>query len=342
VTDRLGPVRLPANQPPRFYLGGARIAGLRGPGAARTDYGPEDWVASTTTLFGERTDGLTALPDGRWLRDAVREQPVLWLGSEHLGTFGADPALLVKLLDAGQRLPVHCHPGDEFARAHLDSHYGKTEAWVVIGTEGESAEVHIGFRETMDEPTLAGWVSEQDSAAMVESLNAVTVRPGDTVFIPAGLPHAIDAGVFIVELQQPTDLSVTLEWQGFLAEEAAGHLGIGFPTALGCVDRSGWDSDRLGTLLGHGGGSGAVTDLFPPAATPFFQAQRVLPGAGLPPSFAVLVAVDGAGTLRAEHAEELTVHKGDTFVIPHSAGATELTGDLVAIRCLPPHPGGGR
>lgn len=342
MTDRPGPVRLPANQPPRFYLGGERIAGLRGPGAARTDYGPEDWVASTTTLFGEETDGLTALPDGRWLRDSIREQPVVWLGSEHLGAFGADPALLVKLLDAGQRLPVHCHPDDEFAKAHFGSHYGKTEAWVVIGTGGDSSTVHIGFREGMDEPTLAGWVTEQDSLSMVESLNAVTVRPGDTVFIPAGLPHAIDAGVFIVELQQPTDLSVTLEWQGFLAEEAAGHLGIGFPSALGCVDRSGWDEERLGTLLRQGGDTGPVADLFPAAAAPFFQAQRVMAGAELAPSFAVLVAAEGAGTLRSADFDEVTVYKGDTFVVPYSAGATELTGDLVAVRCLPPRPGGDR
>ena len=73
------------------------------------------------------------LPDGRLLRDAVAEHAGSWLGAAHVARFGADPALLVKLLDAGQRLPVHCHPSDEFAAAHFGSRYGKTEAWIVVG-----------------------------------------------------------------------------------------------------------------------------------------------------------------------------------------------------------------
>ena len=71
--------------------------------------------------------------------------PENWLGATHVATFGADTALLVKLLDAGQRLPVHCHPSNEFAAAHLDSRYGKTEAWIVVGTTGADPTVHIGF-----------------------------------------------------------------------------------------------------------------------------------------------------------------------------------------------------
>jgi hypothetical protein len=37
------------------------------------------------------------------------------------------------------------------------------------------------------------------------------------VLVPAGTPHAIGAGVLLVELQEPTDLSVLLEWAGFAA-----------------------------------------------------------------------------------------------------------------------------
>jgi mannose-6-phosphate isomerase len=342
VSD-LGPVRLPANQPPRFYLGGAAIAALRGTAAkVRTEHGPEDWVASTTTLFGARTAGLSTLPDGRWLRDAVRDHPVEWLGTEHITRHGADPALLVKLLDAGQRLPVHCHPDDVFANRHLGSHYGKTEAWVIIGTTGDHPTVHIGFQADVDQPTVADWVSRQDSAALLSALNPVPVRPGDTVFIPAGLPHAIGAGVFIVELQQPTDLSITLEWRDFLGGAAEGHLGIGFDTALACVDRSGYDEQRLASLIRRGGNeSEAITDLFPAEAAAFFQAQRVTPGAELPPSFAVLVALAGIGTLRTERGADVDVHKGDTLVVPYASGTTELTGDLVAVRALPPQAGGG-
>src|SRR5581483_5467018 len=97
------------------------------------------------------------------------------------------------------------------------------------------------------EPT--NWLHTQHRDAMLASLNEPTLTPGDTVLIPSGLPHAIGAGVFVVELQQPTDFSITLEWQGFLDDAAAGHLGIGFEAALGATDRSGWTSDRLETII---------------------------------------------------------------------------------------------
>jgi mannose-6-phosphate isomerase len=335
VTDAEGlhPVRLPANQPERFYRGGAAIAALRGDGPAMA-FGPEDWVASCTTLHGEHATGLTTLPGGALLRDAVAAHPANWLGDAHVARFGADPALLVKLLDAGQRLPVHCHPSDEFAAAHYGSRYGKTEAWVVVGA-AEKSTVHLGFAEDQPADRVADWVARQDSAAMLAALNPVPVRAGDTVFVPAGVPHAIGAGVFIVELQQPTDLSVTLEWRDFLGDEAGGHLGIGFETALGCVDLGGW-AGRLDQLVRHDESPAAVTELF--GRPGFFRAERIRSGAALDASFGVLVVLAGTGVLRTEGAGEVPLAKGATFVLPHAVGESTVDGDVTAIRCLPPAP----
>ena len=67
-------------------------------------------MGSTTTIFGEDERGLTLLADGRTLRDAIAADPEGFLGAAHVRRYGPDPALLVKLLDAGERLPVHCHP----------------------------------------------------------------------------------------------------------------------------------------------------------------------------------------------------------------------------------------
>ncbi|MGH3439202.1 MAG: mannose-6-phosphate isomerase, partial [Sciscionella sp.] len=103
MTGTPRPMTLPANQPRQFYSGGARIAALRGQLANAARYGPEDWVASTTTRFGERDVGLSTLPGGQTLRAAVHADPVGWLGEAHTERFGDSTALLVKLLDAGQR-----------------------------------------------------------------------------------------------------------------------------------------------------------------------------------------------------------------------------------------------
>jgi mannose-6-phosphate isomerase len=168
---------------------------------------------------------------------------------------------------------------------------------------------------------------------MLAALNPVRVSAGDTVFVPAGLPHAIGEGVFIVELQQPTDFSVTLEWRGFLANGDIGHLGLGYHTALQCVDRHGWGKDLDLLIQRTGERTDEVVNLFTAQADPFFQADRLQVNGflALEPSFAVLVVLAGSGALG-----DLPVHKGSTVVIPHAAGEEVLRGELVAIRCRPP------
>ncbi|MER7116234.1 class I mannose-6-phosphate isomerase [Saccharomonospora azurea] len=335
------PLRLPANQPAQFYRGGSAIAALRGASSSCADFGPEDWVASTTTLFGRDTDGLSRLPDGRWLRDAVEADPVGWLGREHVDAYGSSTALLVKLLDAGQRLPVHFHPDDAFARRHFDSHFGKTEAWIVVGTQGTAPTVYAGFRDALDTRTIRDWVVDQDAPTMLGALNALPVEVGDTVHIPAGLPHAIGEGVFVVELQQPTDFSLTLEWRDFLGDEKKGHLGLGFDTALRALDTSAWDEERLTSVIRRTATDDApAVDLLAPAARPFFRADRLRPTAplALDPSFAVLVVLAGRGCLRTANGEAQQLSTGDTWVVPHAAGELELDGDVTVIRCRPPAP----
>ncbi|WP_253773551.1 class I mannose-6-phosphate isomerase [Goodfellowiella coeruleoviolacea] len=344
----MSPLELPPNQPRQFYRGGAAIAALRQLAPGPDEYRPEDWVASTTALFGKDPEGLATLPDGRTLRDAVAADPVGWLGAEHVAAFGADPALLVKLLHAGQRLPVHCHPDNAFAARHLGCRHGKTEAWVVLDTDSDTADtpdptVYIGLRDGADEDTVRHWVSTQDSEGMLAALNPVRVAAGDTVLVPAGLPHAIGAGVFVVEVQQAADMSVLLEWRDFVPGPDTAHLGLGYATALACVDHTAWPPERIATLLRHTAGDpGPVVDLFGADADPFFRAQRLHPGTGLDlaPSYAVLVALTGTGTLRTGRGETLHLRRGSTVVVPHAAGPTTLTGaDLVVVRCQPPPPG---
>lgn len=341
------PVKLPANQFPRFYRGGAAIARFRGAPSAE-EYTPEDWVGSATAAFGGGGEGLSRLPDGRLLREALAAEPEAFLGRAHVDRFGADPALLVKLLDAGQRLPVHCHPGREFARRHLDCPYGKTEAWVITEVRGASPAVHLGFERDVDAATLAGWVDRQETRAMLAALHRLPVAPGDAVLVPAGVPHAIGEGVFLVELQEPTDLSVLLEWEGFAIDgRTDGHLGLGFDLALTCVDRSGWGHEALARLRGgrrdgQDGRPGADL-LLPAEADRFFRAERLRPdraggSAPLDQSFCILVVVDGAGRLDTEAGGAVDMGRGDTVLVPFAAGPGAVSGRVEVIRCLPPDP----
>ncbi|RMI39070.1 hypothetical protein EBO15_30880 [Actinomadura harenae] len=340
---RVRPLPLPANQPRHFYRGGSSIARFRGV-RPPDDRRPEDWVGSATGRIDDASAGVTVLPDGRPLPDAVAADPAGWLGPAHLRRWGPSTALLVKLLDAGQRLPVHCHPSREFARAHLGSAFGKTEAWLVLETaDPDGGWVRLGFRDEIPEERLRVWSAEQDVGAMLSATNLVRVRPGDAVLIPAGIPHSIDAGVFVVELQEPTDFSVMLEWKGFAPDgDETGHLKLGWDVALQCVDRRAWTPDEAAALVRTRDqmpvtGEGARRVL-PEAADPFFRAELAGDGTVFSPSFAVLVVLRGEGELRFDGGSQ-RVRSGQTVLVPYDAGPTSLHGrGLDVLRCLPPAP----
>jgi mannose-6-phosphate isomerase len=167
---------------------------------------------------------------------------------------------------------------------------------------------------------------------MLAATNRVPVAAGDTVLCPAGTPHAIGAGLLVIELQEPSDWSVLLEWRGFAVTPEDALLGLPVDQALACVTRQAGPVDPLrGQPLSRAAGS-----LLPEAADPFFRAERVEGGGYLPPGYAVLVVTEGRGELAPEAGDPLPVGRGSTVLIPHAAGACALAGDVRAVRCLPP------
>lgn len=333
----LEPIIIDANQPrDRFYRGGHRIDDFRG--APRgSDRRPEDWVASTTPLAGERTSGLSTLPDGRTLSDAVAADPDGWLGSDHLAAFGPSTMLLVKLLDAGQRLPVHAHPDDDFASRHLHTLFGKAEAWYML----EPATVHLGLRKSISPHELGRIVATQDVASLLALLHPVAVFPGDVVYVPPGMLHAIGAGAFLVELQQPSDLSILLEWEGFALDgRREGHLGLGFDIALDAVERDARTDEEIRNLITR-----AETGEVPLGddAHRYFRLERwqtrdSTESVSLDRGFAVLVVAAGRLQVTSSSGTSLDVSAGSTIVVPEISGPLQVSGQGTVLVCRPPLP----
>lgn len=324
-------IALPSNRPPeRFYRGGRRITDFRGEPPAG-DHEPEDWVASVTTLAGEASLGLSTLPDGRVLAAAIFADPVEWLGEAHVSRWGADPMLLVKLLDAGQRLPVHAHPPRDFARRHLGRAHGKAEAWYIL----QGGEVHLGFVRDVGVIELFGLVEQRDADRMLGLLHRVSVAPGDVVYVPPGVLHAIGEGVLLVELQEPEDLSILVEWEGFDLDGARdGHLGLGFPVALQAVERRGRGVEEIAQLVRP---AGAGESVLPAEADPYFRLERaVVDGeVELERGFAVLVATSGELSLETADGV-LPLPRGTTALAPYSAGPLRISGRGELLACRPP------
>jgi mannose-6-phosphate isomerase len=326
----------------RPYRGGARLAGFRHAHDVVADHCGEDWLASTTTVFGETSLGLTVLPDGRRLRDAVDADPIAFLGPEHTEVFGSSTGLLVKLIDPQQRLSVHVHPTRDFSRRLLGLPYGKTEAWYVLDVPPTDAAVHIGFVDDVDPERLRADVEGERGAQLLDRLHRVPVSPGDAIFVPAGTPHAIGEGVLLAEVQEPSDLLVRLEWLGYSVGSMPSDMGLGMGTALTAVDCSGWDDHRLRTNIKRHSPDDASA--LPTPADPFFRLS-VRDGSTIDPpenaGFAVVVVLRGEGQISGDDFG-VPIRSGDAYLVPFGAGNWTIAGTARVLVARPPDPGVAR
>jgi len=332
--NKIVPAKLPSNQFDHFYRGGDRIGALRhGPGGPMR---PEEWIGSVTTRFGASEQGLSKLPDGAYLKDAIASDPIGWLGAEHFSHFGLSIEVLVKLLDPDQRLPVHFHPNKAFAKAHLGLDHGKTEAWIILEAPA-GAGVGLGFKERQNKDELLELVRSQDSSALLASLRRSEVSVGDAIFVPAGVAHAIDSGIFVLELQEPTDLSALLEWEGFAVDgNKDGHLGLGFDTVTDALMLDPLGDTEFDSLVMHNAFSGGtLRSVLPINSDGYFRAHLAPQSGDFDAGFAIALVLNGIGEITFTNAPTMPISKGDAIVIPYASGSYTINGANVIV-CRPP------
>jgi mannose-6-phosphate isomerase len=152
-------------------------------------------IVRVAPSFQEKLWGSTGLAP--WFPEPEQKIGEVWFDSPNLP--------LIKFLFTTERLSVQVHPGDEFAREHENAN-GKTEMWHILRA-APGAKIAAGFRE----PTTQDAVRDGALSGTIEAmLNWVVVRPGDTIFIPAGTVHAVGAGLALCEIQQHSDITYRL------------------------------------------------------------------------------------------------------------------------------------
>lgn len=116
--------------------------------------------------------------------------------------------LLIKWIDANDKLSVQVHPDDSYAKEHHNS-FGKTEAWFIVSAK-PGAQIVYGLK--------PGTTKEDLKSALFENrvedvLNFVPVKEGDIFYIPSGMVHALLEGVVVYEVQQSSDITYRLyDW----------------------------------------------------------------------------------------------------------------------------------
>lgn len=229
----------------RSYRGGRILRAFRGQSDTKDDHFPEDWLASTVLARNGNNsqsarEGLSPISDAdnSLLVELLKQRPEFWFGPAHTARRDSSAlGVLWKLLDSSVRLQFQAHPDAGFARRHLNSNAGKTECWYILGTRSES-HVYLGFQHPPTREAWARMIREQRVDEMLACFEKIPVQSGDCYVVPAGTPHAIGAGVFMMELMEPTDWVVRCETtnDGLTLPPEACFMGLDLETCLDIFD----------------------------------------------------------------------------------------------------------
>jgi mannose-6-phosphate isomerase len=149
----------------------------------------------------DRPEGVSVIANGplagknlRWLMEN-HAQELLGADARHGGRF----PLLIKLLDAEEKLSVQVHPAAESAK--LLGGEPKTEMWYIVEAKPQ-AELYAGLRKGVTREEFEKRIAD---GTVAECIHRLPVTAGDVLFLPSGRVHAIGAGLVIFEIQQNSD-----------------------------------------------------------------------------------------------------------------------------------------
>ena len=140
--------------------------------------------------------------EGRTIDELISEYGSRLLGTKVVKQSGATFPLLIKFIDARDKLSIQVHPDDKLARVRHNS-FGKTEMWYVVNATPD-ATLYSGFSQQSD---ADDYVRRVENDSIMDVLQQYNVKAGDVFFLPAGRVHAIGSGCFIAEIQQTSNIT---------------------------------------------------------------------------------------------------------------------------------------
>jgi len=192
---------------------------------------PPDVPIGESWEITDRPEGVSVITNGplagktlRWLMENHRD--------ELLGASDSPPArfpLLIKILDAQDKLSVQVHPPPAVA-AKLGGE-PKTEMWYITEA-APNAQLFVGLQRGV---TRADFERRIQDGTVAECIHNINVKTGDAMFLPSGRIHAIGAGNVIFEIQQNSDTTYRVfDWNRLGLDGKPRELHV--PQALASID----------------------------------------------------------------------------------------------------------
>ena len=255
------------------------------------------------------TNGPLAGRDLRWLMENHAKE----LLGESQPCAGRFP-LLVKILDAQEKLSLQVHPpAHKAAELHGDP---KTELWYVADASPD-ADLFVGLRRGATREEFERRIQD---GSVAECFHRIPVKRGDSMFLPSGRVHALGAGNLIFEIQQNSDTTYRVfDWNRVGLDGKPRELHI--PQALASIDfadfepalaPAAWRKAKVGEARRL-----ADSDLFTVDLLRLQSHEELwLAGNGV----MVLAVTEGQLTV-AEESETVSLRPGEYCVVPASCAS---------------------
>ncbi len=329
----------------RNYVGGKILDEMAGRENAHDGDCPESWLGSltlagSTGLEAIENEGLGFIHlDGEkvWLPDLFATNPDFYLGAEHFAKKGMDYGFLAKLIDSSIRLHMQAHPTREFAKAKLGCEYGKFECYYILAAREESnSYVRLGFNHPVTKEEWTDIVKTQDKARMDALFEKIYVKPGEMLYIPGGVPHAIGEGVLLVEVMEPSDLVVRCEYEreGIVVPEEGRMMGRGVDFCMDVFEYETLSPEEIKakyfvtpTAISSGRGR-KLDQMLPAEIAKCFEVRRffVTEQCEIPKTeeFMLGIVTKGGAVVKAG-SEEVDVKLCDSFFVASNASEMKIT-----------------
>ena len=191
-----------------YIWGGTRLK-------SEYSYESDKSVLAEGWLLSCHKDGSNMVLNGEFKGRDITEVLEKW-GKAAIGDFdeNAPFPLLIKLIDAEQKLSVQVHPSDEYALKN-EGENGKTEMWYIVSCK-EGVKLCYGLSRDVSKDEFAQRIKDN---TITDVLNFVPVHKGDVFFIPSGTVHAIGEGILIAEVQQNSNSTYRVSDYGRLGTD---------------------------------------------------------------------------------------------------------------------------
>ncbi|HEX3016622.1 MAG TPA: type I phosphomannose isomerase catalytic subunit [Caproicibacter sp.] len=282
----------------------------------------ESWMLSS------HPDGPSSILNGEY-EGLLFPEYLTRAGREILGTDCdkfPDFPVLIKLIDAKDRLSIQVHPDDAYARTH-GGEFGKTEMWYIVDCE-PGASLYYGFDHPISKEEFKQRI---ENNTLEEVLNKVQVHPGDVFFIESRTLHAIGAGILIAEIQQNSNLTYRIYDYGRIGKDGNPrqlHISEALDvTLLAPPTRPAHAQGVRETGAGYSRILLSSCDIFTVYEMEIREAALNADNR----SFHSLVCIGGDAILVKNGKAELSFEKGDSVFIPAGYGDYTIKGDCLVL-----------